>query len=72
VYKGNQVTVTDPANHSKTYTMDAFGNLTSVQESDPTNGLVTTSYTYDVMNHLISVSMPRGTATQTRTFNYAS
>jgi hypothetical protein len=23
-----------------------------------------------VMNHLISVSMPRGTATQTRTFNY--
>jgi hypothetical protein len=32
--------------------------------------MVTTTYAYDVLNHLISVSMPRGTVTQTRTFNY--
>jgi YD repeat-containing protein len=69
-YKGNQVTVTDPAGNTKIYTMDSFGNLLTVQETDPQLGSVTTSYTYDVMNHLIGVSMPRGTATQTRTFNY--
>ena len=71
VYKGNTLTVTDAASHSKTFTMDAFGNLTTVQETDPQLGLVSTSYTYDVLNHLISVSMPRGSqGTQTRTFNY--
>lgn len=31
-----------------------------------------TSYTYDQLNHLIQVSMPRTTGTQTRTFVYAS
>jgi YD repeat-containing protein len=40
-----------------------------------TNGQATTTYTYDVMNHLIGVSMPRrmpggNVVTQTRTFNY--
>jgi hypothetical protein len=50
-YSGNQVKVTDPANNSKTYTMSAFGNLLTVQESDPTYGAVTTTYTYDVLNH---------------------
>ncbi len=70
-YKGNTVQVTDPAGNSKTFTMDAFGNLVTVQETDPTLGAVTTSYTYDILNHLITVSMPRGTyGTQTRTFNY--
>jgi RHS repeat-associated protein len=72
VYQGNQVTVTDPASKWKTFTMDAFGNLASVVEPDPTLGNVTTSYTYDVMNHLTQVSMPRGSHTQTRTFNYTS
>ena len=72
VYQGNQVTVTDPAGKWKTFTMDAFGNLTSVVEPDPSLGNVTTSYTYDVLNHLTAVSMPRGTTTQTRTFNYTS
>ena len=72
VYAGNTVQVTDPANNSKTFTMDAFGNLVTVQEYDPTlASTVTTSYTYDVLNHLTGVSMPRGTyGTQTRTFNY--
>ncbi len=71
-YQGNQVTVTDPAGNSKIYTMSAFGNLLTVQESDPTSGAVTTSYTYDVLNHLTGVSMPRGSTTQTRTFTYNS
>ncbi len=72
-YQGNQVTITDAANNSKTFTMDALGNLTSVLEFDPTLSTnVTTSYTYDVLNHLTGVSMPRGTTTQTRTFNYTT
>ena len=29
-----------------------------------------TSYTYDAVNHLTQVSMPRSTVTQTRTFTY--
>jgi RHS repeat-associated protein len=70
VYQGNKVTVTDPATHSKTFTMDAFGNLVTVAETDPTLGAVTTTYTYDILNHLTQVSMPRGATTQTRTFNY--
>jgi RHS repeat-associated protein len=71
-YQGNVVTVTDPAGKSKTFTMDALGNLVTVAESDPSLGNVTTTYTYDVLNHLTQVSMPRGTTTQTRTFNYTS
>jgi len=70
-YQGNTVTVTDAAGKWKTFTVDAFGNLVTVLEPDPvlqTN--VTTSYTYDVLNHLIGVSMPRGGTPQTRTFNY--
>ena len=71
-YSGNTVTVSDPAYRSKTFTKNAFGNLTQVQEYDPALGNVTTTYTYDILNHLISVSMPRGSNTQTRTFNYLS
>ncbi len=33
---------------------------------------VTTTYTYDILNHLTGVSMPCGSNTQTRTFNYTS
>jgi len=36
--------------------MDAFGNLTSVLEPDPTCTTVMTNYAYDVMNHLTQVS----------------
>jgi YD repeat-containing protein len=71
-YAGNTVTIQDPAGHSKTFTMDAFGNLTKVNETDPQLGAVSTAYSYDLMNHLTNVSMTRGTATQTRTFNYAN
>jgi YD repeat-containing protein len=69
-YAGNTVTVNDPASKTKTFTIDALGNLTQVQEPDPTLGTVSTNYTYDILNHLIQVSMPRGSNTQTRTFNY--
>ena len=69
-YSGNQVTVSDPAGKYKNFFTDALGNLYLVQEPDPTLGLVSTNYTYDILNHLIQVSMPRGANTQTRTFNY--
>jgi len=69
-YQGNTVTVTDPAGKWKKFTMDAFGNLTSVQEPDPSLGTVTATYTYDILNNLIQATIPRGNNTQTRTFNY--
>ncbi len=80
VYAGNTVTVTDAAGKWKKFTMDAFGNLTTVVEPDATQtntgGQATTTYTYDALNHLIGVSMPRqmpggNTVTQTRTFTYS-
>ena len=79
-YAGNTVTVTDPAGKWKKFTMDGFGNISSVVEPDATqtntSGQATTTYTYDALNHLIQISMPRqtpgGTVTQTRTFNYNS
>jgi RHS repeat-associated protein len=33
-------------------------------------GTLTTSYTYDLLNHVTQVTMPRSTGMQTRTFNY--
>jgi RHS repeat-associated protein len=69
-YTGNWLSVTDPAGNWKAYGMDPFGNLVAVQETDPGLGNVETTYTYDVLNHLTGVSMPRGSNTQTRTFNY--
>jgi hypothetical protein len=41
-----------------------------VQEPDPNFGAISTDYTYNMLNHLITVSMPRGSNTQTRTSNY--
>jgi RHS repeat-associated protein len=72
LYQGNTVKVTDPAGKWKIFTMDAFGNLKSVTEPDPALGNVTTSYTYDILNHLTGVSMPRGSNAQTRSFNYTT
>ncbi len=74
-YASNQTTVTDPAGKWKQYTTDSQGNLITVVEPDPANqpgGTLTTSYTYDWMNHVTGVSMPRGSTTQTRTFVYDS
>jgi RHS repeat-associated protein len=85
-YSGNQSTVTDAAGHWKQFTTDVLNNLTAVVEPDPcvSSNSLTTSYTYDWMNHVTGVSMPRpnvsyasngtcsesGSTTQTRTFVY--
>ena len=74
IYSENTVKTIDPAGVWKTNTMDAFGNLVSVQEPDPANinanGPLTT-YTYNGANQLVGVSMTRGTVTQTRSFSYS-
>jgi YD repeat-containing protein len=73
-YAGNLTTVTDPAGKWKQYTNDVLGNLVTVVEPDPANqpgGTLTTSYSYDWMNHVSGVSMPRAGATQTRSFVYS-
>jgi YD repeat-containing protein len=76
-YAGNTVTVMDPSGKWKLYTTDAFGELVQVTEQSPnpsTEPSHVTSYTYDVLGHLILAQMPRtvnGTVvTQTRTWVY--
>ncbi|MEQ1948813.1 MAG: RHS repeat-associated core domain-containing protein [Bryobacteraceae bacterium] len=72
-YLGNTVTVTDAAGKWKKYSSDAFGHLVQVNEPNPAGGAdYVTSYTYDILDHLIGVSMPRASGTQTRTFNYGT
>ena len=63
-YAGNTTTVTDAAGKWKTFTTDGMGNLTQVVEPNPAGGTFSTTYTYDVVNHLTQVTMPRGTTTQ--------
>ena len=70
LYSGNTVTVTDAAGKWKTMAMDGVGNLTQVTEPSPAGGSYTTTYSYDVLNHLTGVNMPRDGNMQTRTFNY--
>jgi RHS repeat-associated protein len=72
-YSGNVTTVTDPAGKWKQFTTDVSGNLVTVTEPDPANppsGTLTTTYTYDWMNHVTGVSMPRSGTTQNRSFVY--
>jgi YD repeat-containing protein len=57
--------------------MDAMGSVTQVEEPKPAADTVHvgnyfTNYTYDVLNHLKQVTMPRRGVTQTRTFNYGT
>ncbi|MGE5648368.1 MAG: RHS repeat-associated core domain-containing protein [Acidobacteriota bacterium] len=69
-YAGNTATVSDPAGKWKKYTTDAMGNLIQVTEPAPEGGTHETYYTYNVLNQMTQVWMPRATGTQTRTFNY--
>ena len=69
-YEGSYNGVTDPAGKSNTSVVDAFGNLVALWETDPALGNVSTNYTYNALNQLTTVSMTRGTVTQTRTFTY--
>ncbi len=47
-----------------------MGNLLQVTEPGPGGGANhETYYTYNLLNQMTTVSMPRSTGTQTRTFN---
>jgi YD repeat-containing protein len=73
LYVGNTVRVTDAAGKWKQHTLDALGNLVQVTEPRPGGGSdYQTTYTYNVLNRLTQVSMPRDGVTQTRTFVYDS
>jgi RHS repeat-associated protein len=63
-YSGQCSTVIDPANVTRTLCNDALGRLTSVNEG----GLYTTSYTYNALDDLTTVTQ----GSQTRTFGYDS
>jgi RHS repeat-associated protein len=65
------VTVTDQAGRWKTYETDAFDNVTKVTEPNPQGGANhETTYAYDMLNRLTTVTMPRSGTTQTRQFAY--
>jgi len=71
-YAGNATTVTDPAGKWKRSITDAMGNLIQVQEPSPAGGSnLVTNYSYNGINQLMQVSMPRSNGTQTRTFVYS-
>jgi YD repeat-containing protein len=71
-YTGNTVKITPPGGNWKKYTRDAFGNLVSVEEPKPgdVTSTYTTSYTYDVLDRLVTVTMTRDGSTQTRSWTY--
>ncbi|HEY3444428.1 MAG TPA: RHS repeat-associated core domain-containing protein [Paludibaculum sp.] len=70
-YWGNLVTVTDPGGKWRALVTDGFGNLVLVIEPNPAGGAnYNTTYTYNAFNQLTTVSMPRPTGTQTRSFVY--
>ncbi len=66
-YSGNSVTVTDQAGKARKSVTDALGRLTDVYE-DPSGADYRTTYAYDVLDDLTTVTQ----GIQTRTFNYDS
>jgi len=66
-YASNTVTVTDQAGKARKSVADALGRLTTVYE-DPSGLNYQTSYSYDVLDDLTTVSQ----GAQTRTFVYDS
>jgi YD repeat-containing protein len=71
-YQGNTTTVTDPAEKWKTYTNDAFSNLTVVTEPRPGGGTnYVSNYTYNGANQLTNVQLVRDGYTQQRTSQWS-
>jgi RHS repeat-associated protein len=66
-YSGNTVTVTDQTSKARKSVTDGLGRLSSLYE-DPNGLSYQTSYSYDVLNALTTVSQ----GSQTRTFAYDS
>jgi len=66
-YSGNQTTVTDQAGKVRRSTTDALGRLVQVVE-DPNWQAYLTSYSYDALDNLTTVTQ----GSQTRTFAYDS
>ena len=66
-YSGNTVTVTDQAGKQRQSVADGLGRLTTVYE-DPSGLNYQTSYSYDTLDNLTTVSQ----GSQTRTFVYDS
>ena len=74
-YAGNTETVTDPLSHSRLYTKDVFGDLTSVTEPNLQGTLAwQTAYTYDGLGNLKRIDQKGGTSDssqwRSRTFTY--
>jgi RHS repeat-associated protein len=73
-YSGNLSSISDPAGKWKMSTTDVLGNVTTVVEPNPAlqpgAPTITTSYSYDWMNHVAQVTMTRGATTQVRSFIY--
>ena len=74
-YDGNFTTLTDQADKLRRSKVDALGRLVRVDEPDGSNSLGSTSspvqptsYAYDVLGNLLTVTQ----GSQTRTFNYDS
>jgi RHS repeat-associated protein len=66
-YAGNTTTVTDPQSHVRESWSDALGRMYQVTE-DPSGLNYSTSYTYDPLNNLATVTQ----GSQTRSFVYDS
>ncbi|MHB1702394.1 MAG: RHS repeat-associated core domain-containing protein [Acidobacteriaceae bacterium] len=76
-YSGQSVTVTDEAQKMRLLYVDAAGRTTSVQEPDSTGALtIVTTYAYDALNDLTSVSQQGGDPSyanyRNRSFTYDS
>jgi RHS repeat-associated protein len=67
LYSGNQVTITDQANKKRKTETDGLGRLCKVWE-DPSGLNYLTSYSYDTLDNLMTVTQ----GVQTRTFAYDS
>ncbi|MEZ5403660.1 MAG: RHS repeat-associated core domain-containing protein [Bryobacteraceae bacterium] len=68
----DEVKVTDPAGKWKTFKSNALGELVQVTEPNPAGGTWNTTYAYNALGKLKTVTMVRPTGTQTRSFAYNS